>query len=278
MRLACGDHTFSLLDHDVAVDLIAGMGFEGLDLAFMGGRSHVRPEQVRNDVDGWAGRVRTRLEAAGLLPSDLFTIPDPSFETGAPNHPDAATRERSRAAFGLVVEFGQALGMPGITTLPGIDWPEVSHEDSLKRAAEELSWRAVRALEAGMRFSIEPHFGSVVAAPEDTMQLLELSEGLELTLDYTHFVRQGYSESEVDPLLRHARHLHLRGARNGRLQVPMSQNTIDWERIVDLARELGYDGYLALEYVYTEWEDCNDSDTVSETVILRDRLRRKLAA
>ena len=50
MKLACGDHSFPLLDHESTIDLIAGMGFEGFDLALMGNRSHIRPEHIRSDI------------------------------------------------------------------------------------------------------------------------------------------------------------------------------------------------------------------------------------
>ena len=44
MKLACGDHSFPMLNHEATIDLIAGMGFEGFDLALMGNRSHIGPE------------------------------------------------------------------------------------------------------------------------------------------------------------------------------------------------------------------------------------------
>jgi hypothetical protein len=35
----------------------------------------------------------------------------------------------------------------------------------------------------------------------------------------------------------------------------------------------GYRGYLCLEYVWTEWENCNRADTLSETILFRDYLQ-----
>jgi hypothetical protein len=34
----------------------------------------------------------------------------------------------------------------------------------------------------------------------------------------------------------------------------------------------GYRGYLAVEYVWIEWENMNRCDNVSETLLMRDRL------
>ena len=81
----------------------------------------------------------------------------------------------------------------------------------------------------------------------------------------------------MEPLLQHASHLHIRGAREGRLQVNFDQNTIDYERVFRTMQETGYSGWVGIEYVWTEWERCNESDNLSETVRYRD-LFRKLAA
>ncbi|MGI8973793.1 MAG: hypothetical protein ACR2HI_06415, partial [Gaiella sp.] len=103
-----------------------------------------------------------------------------------------------------------------------------------------------------------------------------LAPGLELTLDYSHFVYQGIPEREVEELAAVARHCHIRGARRGRMQAPLRENTIDFERMIDALSEVGYDGYLGLEYVWLDWEHCNECDNLSETLLLRDRLRAKL--
>jgi sugar phosphate isomerase/epimerase len=161
--------------------------------------------------------------------------------------------------------------------VPGLDWPHESHEESLTRAARELGLRADAARTAGVRFSIEPHVGSVCGTPEDVARLVELAPGLELTLDYTHYVSQGFSEAEIEPLLRHARHVHARGGAPGRVQCALKDSTIDYGRLVDALCASGYDGALALEYVWIDWERCNECDNISETLLLRDRLRAAIA-
>jgi sugar phosphate isomerase/epimerase len=107
--------------------------------------------------------------------------------------------------------------------------------------------------------------------------VLELAPGLELTLDYTHFVAQGFEESEIEPLVPHTRHFHTRGASKGRLQTSLKANTIDYEKAVDALVAHGYKGFVSVEYIWTEWERLNEVDVLSETIILRDRIRAKLA-
>ena len=76
---------------------------------------------------------------------------------------------------------------------------------------------------------------------------------------------------------RHARHFHARGGAPGRVQCALKDSTIDYGRAVDALRDAGYDGALAVEYVWIDWERCNECDNVSETIILRDRLLDALA-
>jgi sugar phosphate isomerase/epimerase len=259
------------------VELIARLGFDGYDLSLAGNRSRVSLADVLADVAGWAGRLEERVCGRGLSFSDVFHIPANDFETMAPNHPEMSERDRGRAQFEEILELADRLRAPGMTVLPGLDWPHESHDESLARAAEELGRRAAQARERGVRLSFEPHVGSVCHGPADIAQLCELAPGLELTLDYTHYVVQGYGAAELEPLLAHARHVHMRGGDRDRLQAPLRDSAVDYERIVDVLLESGYDGYMAVEYCWVEWSRLNEVDVISETVMLRDRLRAKLA-
>jgi sugar phosphate isomerase/epimerase len=176
-----------------------------------------------------------------------------------------------------MLELTIRLGAPALTMLPGVDWPHESHEESLARCARELVPRVAAAKERGIPYSIEPHLGSVCQSPADVARLCAAAPGLTLTLDYTHFVVQGFAQEDVDQLLPSTRHLHARGGNADRIQASHAANTIDYRRIVAQLASLGYDGYIAVEYVWNDWEGMNDIDVVSETVMLRDQLRELLA-
>ena len=106
------------------------LGFEGFDLAVMGNRSHIRPEQIRGDIAGWAQRLGSRVRERGLELADVFLIPWTDFETLAPNHPDASERADARALFADVLELAARMDAPGVTLLPGVEWPDRPHEES----------------------------------------------------------------------------------------------------------------------------------------------------
>jgi sugar phosphate isomerase/epimerase len=277
IRLSCADNTFRLVQPwENAVELIRLLEIEAVDVCLMGNRSHIRPEDIRGDLHAAASRISKGLRRRGLAVSDVFCIPWTDFERFAPNHPDPDERSRSRALFVDVLELTERIKAPGVTMLPGIDWDGESHADSFDRAVAELSWRAQLARGRGVRFSVEAHLGSVVQAPTEARRLCETAEGVELTLDYSHFVYQGYSEDDVSPLVPHARHFHVRGARERRMQSALKDSTIDFEGMIETAQADGFDGDVALEYLWIDWEHLNECDTLSETILLRDRLRAKL--
>jgi sugar phosphate isomerase/epimerase len=277
VRLACGDNAFPLLPHEVAIDLIAQMGFEGFDLSVTSNGTHLRPDMIMADISGSAERLQDRVRGRGLEFADIMCLIAPDFKTMAVNSPDPAERERGAGYFRGMLELAARVGSSGLTMIPGVDWPDEDHAESLERAGRELGKRAQEARERGVRFSIEPHVGSVCQAPEDVLALCEMAPGLELTLDYTHFTVQGYDVTDVDPLLKCARHVHARGATRDRLQASLKQSIIDYEHVVDALIVRDYSEFVAIEYLWIEWAHLNEIDVVSETVLLRDRLRARAA-
>jgi sugar phosphate isomerase/epimerase len=276
VKLACADDTFRLLrPHRAALELVAALGVEGVDIFLAGNRSIIRPEDVRSDLAGAAAAIHADLADVGLAVSDVFVLPWTDLETMAPNHPDADERARSRELFRDMLELAVRLEAPGLTILPGIEWSEEA--GSFERAVDELGWRAELARREGLRFSVEPHVGSVVATPALARRLAEAATGVEMTLDYSHFVRQGMPEEDADVLIPFTRHVHVRGASEQRVQESIRENTLDFERIVGALGAGGYDGYLTLEYVWLQWEHCHECDNLAESILLRDRLRAALA-
>lgn len=276
IQLSCADYTWPSVSHPVALDLIAALGFDGVDIGLLAGRSHVRPEQIEADVPWWAGRIRERCDARGLAVADVFGQ-SADFWSLAVNHPDPAERERSLHAFGDWLDFARRLGSPGLTILPGVVFGDEPRDDAVKRAAEGLRKRADLAAAQGLRLSVEPHTGSIIDTPARTAELLELTPGLMLTLDYGHFVFAGEREENIEPLLPSARHIQCRGGAPGVLQAAMSASVIDHGRIVRSLKAQGYAGFLACEYVWADWHRCNEVDNLTETVELRRVLSTELA-
>ena len=143
----------------------------------------------------------------------------------------------------------------------------------MARSAEELAWRVARAKTAGVTFSVECHLGSFAQKPQQARELAAQTPGLTLTLDYGHFTWQGILDRQIEPLVRHTSHFHARCGRKGRLQEKIEDNTIDYPRVLREMKRTGYNGYIGVEYVWIDWNHCNEVDNLSETIRLRDQLR-----
>jgi sugar phosphate isomerase/epimerase len=268
--LACADFSFPLLPHDLALDLIAGMGIGGVDISLMFQNSHLdvedaiaRPAEVATDL-------ARRLASRDLAIADVNFTPGRDFRTRAVNHPDPDVQRESGDWFRRAVSFATHANARHMTILPGVHWTEETLESSFARCATELAWRLKYAADEGVTVSIEAHLGSIVPTPEDAKKLLDAVPGLTLTLDYTHFVYQGFSDADCETLLPRASHFHARGGAEKRLQTSLKKSAIDYRRVLQQMKEVKYPGYFAIEYVWIDWEGCNETDNLSETILLRD--------
>ena len=278
LPLACADFTFPLLPHDHALDLIALMGFDGVDVGLFEGRSHLWPSRVFPTLRESARELANKLGDRGLKPADVFLQTAPEFVSLAPNHPEAARRARARDLFSRTLEFAAECGCRHVSALPGVRFDDESADASWRRCCDELAWRCAEAQKSALTFSVEAHVGSIAPSPDLAARLVRETPGLTLTLDYTHFTREGVADAEVEPLVPHATHFHARGARRGRLQASFKENVIDYGRVLDVMERTGYAGYVGVEYVWIDWEHCNEVDNLSETILFRDFFRSRKAA
>ena len=273
VRLACADFTFPLLPHNDVLRLIAMLGFAGVDVGLFESRSHRWPSREYVHPERSGAQLKVQLADQGLAAADIFLQMDPDFTPWAVNHPDAERRARARDWFLRTLDYARAAGAHHVTTLPGVTFAEESAEASWGRAAEELAWRVEQAGRHAIIFGVEPHVGSLISAPQGAAALVQTVPGLTLTVDYTHFIRLGMTDADVEPQLAYASHFHVRGAMPGRLQVAYKDNVIDYARVYDVLHVHGYSGWLGVEYVWIDWERCNECDTLSETILFRDALR-----
>lgn len=277
LKLAVADFSFPLLEWEQSLMLAHQIGMDGVDIGLFAAGAHLPANKLLENPEASAADVSATLRAHELQPADVFGIPGASFAQNAVNDPDATSRRKSAEYFDRILEFTVRCGASHLTLLPGVHFPQEQKIDSLKRAAEELEWRAQTAQRAGVQFSIEAHLGSVVPTPGEALQLLELAPTLTLTLDPSHFIRQGISDETVMALVSRTSHFHARGAREGRLQAPLRDNAIDFKKYLHALSQHGYAGWTAVEYTWQEWERCNEVDIISETILLRNLLRAAAA-
>jgi sugar phosphate isomerase/epimerase len=225
-----------------------------------------------------ARELARKLGDRGLKLADLYLQTAPDFVSLAPNHPEPARRAQARDLYSRALEFAAVCGCRHLTALPGVYFDNETADKSLGRCRDELAWRCAEAEKQSVTFSVEAHVGSIVPSPGQAAQLVRDTPGLTLTLDYTHFTREGVADVDIEPLVAHASHFHARCARPGRLQSSFKENVIDYGRVLEVMESTGYAGFVGIEYVWIDWEHCNEVDNLSETILLRDFFQRREVA
>ncbi len=218
LRLATADYSFPKLKWEQTLRLARDIGMQAMDLGLFAGRSHLDPDEVLSNPAEAAARVSTALRANELDIADVFGQPGRVFEENAVNHPDPAVRRRAEEFFYRILEFATRCNARHLTLLPGVHFAQETHDDSLKRCAEELAWRTTAAAKSGITFAVEAHIGSIVPTPARAKRLLESVPGLTLTLDYTHFTYQGLPDDAAVPCLALPRPRRLSGETPGPAQ------------------------------------------------------------
>jgi sugar phosphate isomerase/epimerase len=270
-RISCSDNCWQGLSAEFGLELIRELGLDGGTVR-VSPRSKWPMEEIVAAPEACADGIRGEFEARGLGISDVSHNPSTTLTALTVNHPDPAERAQSDELFATCVRFASALGAGGITSPPGLIFGGEPWDEAADRLTEALLRRVELAQQHDLRLSVEPHIisvkpyaGSVIDTPERTLALLERVPGLELTLDHGHFAAQGIPDRDVEPLLAHARHVHVRGAAAGFIQTRFEDSVIDYARVLDRLAAIGYDGWLEIEYVYdVRRPGCSNCDTIQE--------------
>jgi sugar phosphate isomerase/epimerase len=277
VELSCTSFSFPLLTFERALQAISLLDIPRYDVGAHEGASHIQPSEVEANPQRVAQRIHHAAGAAGLHPSDFFPTFGKGFRDRPVNAVEPEVRQANLARFRAIVICARTIGARGVTLLPGVVWEELGPERSFDLAVEALKELVAVAHDASLRLSVEAHLESVAESPALAGRLCDEVPGLKLTLDYSHFVAGGHPVEDVHPLVRHAGHFHARQAAPGRLQAGERDGVLDFGDIVGRLAEAGYDRDLCVEYTWQEWRDCFSQDVVSESVLLRDRLRRAIA-
>ncbi len=271
LQLSGIDLTFPLLEFEKSLKLIRLLGFHRADIALNAedmGRHLCTSKELRAPYAN-GKRLREMLAGEGLIQTDLFVFMGDMVQM-AQNHPDGEVRRKNREMFGRAVEYAKACSCSHMTILPGVAFDR----ESMMLAAEELKYRVNLAREGGITLSVEAHVGSVADTPAKARRLLEMVPGLTLTLDYSHFIRNGAGQSEIDDLVPYASHMHFRNASRKSTQTIFKESEIDYLRVLERLSEAGFDGAAAIEFCNNEWEEQNRVDTIGETIFLKEYLEK----
>lgn len=269
MKLSVSAVSFLNCSVEEVAGIARALGLEAINLIGIATKDvfgvilHVTPSEVR------------RVRALGMTIPNLHWAFANGFRP-AINDPDPSVRAKNKELYQRAVEFCHEARILSITIVPGIVHPGQSVHDARALSADVFNEFVPIASAAGVRLTTEAHVKGAFESPESALELLEAVPGLGLILDYAHFVCQGYPQSSVDPLCGFAADVHLRQAKPGLLQAALEDGTINFALVLDQLRQVGYAGYLCLEYVHQDYIGADNVDVVTETVKMRDFVRAQL--
>lgn len=252
-----------------AAGIARALGFEALELDGVMDTTISRAGILNGDRD----EVK-RVKALNLeFPTIHWTFSKGNFYP-ALNDPDPRVRETNREQIKRLAEFCHECGILAMMVLPGMMLPGQSAADMWKCALDAFRefYEIARAAQVGLMF--EAHVGSGFETPASALRLAKETPGVGIALDYTHFVCQGYTLTDIEPLIPYATHVHMRQAKPGLLQTKLEDGTIHFPMMLDTLRENGFDGYLSVEYVHQNYIGADNVDVLTETVKMRDLIRR----
>ena len=263
MRLSVTSWSFPACSLPESWAIAKALGFSHMDIGLLHGAALDREAVLAQPKE-----AAKRISDAGIRAANLYWL----FGDHPAERPisDPACMTQNLEDFERVCEFAGALSIPTIFVLPGVSKPQVAGSEVLDRSSEAMRSLIPLADTAGVALTVEPHVGGILSNPETTLSYLSAVPGLGLTLDYSHFVAAGFTQSAIDPLLPHARHIHLRQARPGALQAKWGEGTLDFGVIIESLRSLDYSGFLSVEYVHQTYMNTIFDDVLTETVMMRN--------
>jgi len=263
--------TFSLEpgNLDETLDKARGLGLKIVDLTTrMDAALQIDRMLAATQPSEQATIVNQALDARGMRVSEVFWL---NFGT-AVNHPDATKRARTIELFDGFCQFCHEIGAESTMGIPGPVYKELGIDESYRLSIESLKALVEVAGRHNILFNMEPHWPSLAESPEGVARLCDAVPGMGITLDYSHFQRQGYTQEAVEPLHAYARHYHARQACDGNPNVSRDEGTIDFGRIIRKLKVDQYDGVVCLEYMTRGLDDA-----CQETAWLKDELEWFLA-
>lgn len=266
MKLSVTSWSFPLLNLREAGDIAKALGIDGIDVSLFYA-SGLDKTRLLTDPAAYGAEISAALPLPVANYYHLFGDGLADRNLAGPPNPDNLNDLKA------TLQFAKAVGAPTVFILPGMINPAQSRKAAIEASAEALKPMVEAGQDAGVTVTIEPHVHGILETIDATHDILSKVPGLKITLDLAHFVTLGFRQDEIETLVPHAAHVHLRQAKQGFLQEKMEDGTINFPALFGALRDAEYDGWLAIEYVHQAYMNTVFDDVLSETVKMRDCFR-----
>jgi sugar phosphate isomerase/epimerase len=223
--VACSTLCFGKYPLERALQTIAELGFNKVDVAIHEEGPHLRPSDVMADVHTVATRLRL---GPGLAPCAISI---------------AAEGAGHREHFAAVCRLARLTSVPVVTIAAA---PAGSGFDAEVRRLKALGAIAARE---GVILTVATLGGTLTEAPHAAVELCQRVPGLGLTLDPSHYVSGPHAAAGWDGVYPYVRHVHLRdtGCGPNQFQVRIGQGEVEYGKILSMLARYHYDRVLTVD-------------------------------
>jgi sugar phosphate isomerase/epimerase len=213
------------LTFEEAIPIFWDLEFTAIEVDLHEHGGHMRPSQIHQEFD----RCVTRIMQGHRLDFSAFSVEiDPQDPTPYETFRSICRFAKATKVVTLVIPSAE-LGTPFNE--------EVEH---LQRMVDVAS-------KDGVRLGLKCQIGRMSEDPDTLMVLCNNVDGLGITLDPSVFVCGPHRNKNLDKILKHVYHVHLRDSKKDKFQVPVGQGEIEYGRLINQLERVKYDRALSIE-------------------------------
>ncbi|MBO1580703.1 sugar phosphate isomerase/epimerase [Bacillus sp. XF8] len=250
MKLAYSSNGFKRFDLLITIDLLAGIGYEGIEILL--DIPHAFPPEVTNEkID----RIKDRLKKRNMTISNLnafmlYGIKDnwhPSFVEA-----DEVERRQRIEHTHNCIDLARKLGAKTLSTEPGGPLINVGREWANKVFISAMEELADHAEKSGVTILVEPEPDLLIETSDQFIEFKKSvpSQAIGLNFDIGHFFCVGEDPTTlVHKLLPYTKHYHLEDIAEDRVHEHLipGYGAIPILEVLQSIKKTGYDGFVTIE-------------------------------
>ncbi len=144
-------------------------------------------------------------------------------------------------------QFAACCKLAKATKVATISVPSAEFGTPFNEEVERLRRLVDIAQLEGIRVGMKSECGRLSENPDTVVVLCDNVKGLGITLDPSHYICGPHGGRNIDKLLDYVYHVHLRDTSKEELQVRVGQGEVEYGRLVNQLRKLGYNRALSAD-------------------------------
>ncbi len=229
---------------DEVIRRLARIGYDGIEIGCAA--PHAWPAHLSAER---RKEVRKLLEGEGLAPVSLLPAPGggPGFNAASPLPEE---RAGTIVHYCEVVDLAADLGAKLVLYIAGWQVFGTQREEAWAHSLDALTKIARHAAGKGVTIAVEPTSAdsNLIETADDALELMRASgqPNVKVMFDTYHALYRNEVSSDYVHLLGHdLAHIHLAG--KDRLAPGDAGSAVDWQSVLQAAKDTGFSGYLTME-------------------------------